>query len=140
MTIINLRDYYPFYTHDCFINVSEEVAALLKEYDIHEETYQRRARRYKAYYSLDRDNGIENSVLFTVQTPEELYERKLTMEQLYTALNQLPEIQRQRIYAFFFLGMSKTAIAKAEGVDEKAVRSAIDRGLRSMEKFLKNSL
>lgn len=87
MTIINLRDYYPFYTCDCFVNVTEEVANLLKQADTQEATYQRRVRRYKAYYSLDVDNGIENSVLFTVQTPEELYERKLTMEQLYTALN-----------------------------------------------------
>lgn len=81
MTIINLREYYPFYTHDCFISVPEEVAALLKEFDTHEETYHRPACRYKAYYSLDRANGIETSVLFTVQIPEELYERKLTIEQ-----------------------------------------------------------
>ena len=26
MAIINLRDYYPFYTSDCFMEVSEEVA------------------------------------------------------------------------------------------------------------------
>lgn len=91
MAIINLRDYYPFYTHDYFIDVTEEVAAILKKSDAHETTYQRRARRYKAYYSLDWDNGIENSVLLTVQTPEELYERKLTMQQIYMALNQLPE-------------------------------------------------
>ena len=44
-----------------------------------------------------------------------------------------------RIYAHFVLGMSKTDIARAEGVDEKVVRLAIERGLRNMEKFLKNN-
>ena len=28
MAIINLRDYYPFYTSDCFMEVSEEVAEI----------------------------------------------------------------------------------------------------------------
>ena len=31
--IINLRDYYPFYTSDCFMEVSEEVAEMFKEFD-----------------------------------------------------------------------------------------------------------
>ncbi|MFR2372197.1 MAG: sigma-70 family RNA polymerase sigma factor, partial [Anaerobutyricum sp.] len=33
MTIINLRDYYPFYTSDNFIDVPDEVYELLKEFD-----------------------------------------------------------------------------------------------------------
>lgn len=140
MTIINLRDYYPFYTCDCFVNVTEEVADLLKQADTQEATYQRRVRRYKAYYSLDWENGIENSVLLTVETPEELYERKLTMEQLYTALNQLPEKQRRRIDAFFFLGMNKAAIAKAENVSATAVQESIESGLQNMAKFFKKVL
>lgn len=36
--------------------------------------------------------------------------------------------------------MSKTDIARAEGVNEKVVRLAIERGLRNMEKYLKKSL
>lgn len=140
MTIINLRDYYPFYTCDCFIDVTEEVADLLKQADTQEASYQRRVRRYKAYYSLDWENGIENSALLTVQTPDELYECKLTMEQLYTALNQLPEKQRRRIDAFYFLGMSQAEIASAEGVDKSSISESIERGLRSMASFLKKVL
>lgn len=34
MAIINLRDYYPFYTSDCFMEVSEEVAEMLWSYSI----------------------------------------------------------------------------------------------------------
>ena len=33
MAIINMRDYYPFYTSDCFMEVSEEVAEMFKEFD-----------------------------------------------------------------------------------------------------------
>ena len=34
MTIINLRDYYPFYTSDCFIEVTDDVAEMFKEFDL----------------------------------------------------------------------------------------------------------
>lgn len=33
--------------------------------------------------------------------------------------------------------MSKSEIAREEGVNESAVRDSIDRGLKNMEKFLK---
>ena len=59
------------------------------------------------------------------------------MEQLYAAIATLPDKQAKRIYAHFFLGMSKTAIAKAEGVRVNAVCEAIDRGLKSIEIYLK---
>ena len=42
MTTINLRDYYPFYTSDCFIEVSEEIAAMLREADRKEAAYRLR--------------------------------------------------------------------------------------------------
>ena len=64
MAIINLRDYYPFYTSDCFMEVSEEVAEMFKEFDRKEAAYRLRTYRHKAYYSLDRDDGLEHEALF----------------------------------------------------------------------------
>lgn len=138
--LINLRDFYPFYTCDASIEVSDEIGAVLLESKREENNYLRRMYRHKAHYSLDRDDGIENSVLFVAMTPEELYERKVTMEQLYAAIATLPDKQAKRIYAHFFLGMSKTAIAKAEGVNESAIRKSLDRALRDIEIFLKKTL
>ena len=37
MKKINLRDYYPFYAKDTVIEVPEEVALLLREYELLEE-------------------------------------------------------------------------------------------------------
>ena len=50
MAIINLRDYYPFYTSDCFMEVSEEVAEMFKEFERKEAAYRLRTYRHKAYY------------------------------------------------------------------------------------------
>ena len=73
MAIINLRDYYPFYTSDCFMEVSEEVAEMFKEFDRKEAAYRLRTYRHKAYYSLDRDDGLEHEAVFVALSPHELY-------------------------------------------------------------------
>ena len=140
MIKINLRDYYPYYMSDCFIDVPDEVAALMRASIRYEAAYQRRANRYKAFYSLDRDDGIERDILFVSLSPCEIYERKVTYEQLHAAISALPDKQAKRIYARYFLGMSNAAIAKAEKIGESAVRDAIERGLRNIEKFLKKFL
>ena len=102
--------------------------------------YRLRTYRHKAYYSLDRDDGLEHEAVFVALSPHELYERKVTMQELHAAISSLPDKQAKRIYAHFILGMTKQDIARAEGVHEKVVRVAIERGLRRLEKILKNSL
>ena len=140
MKKINLRDYYPFYQSDFFIEVADEIALSLKRFDLHENAYQLRTYRHKAYYSLDRNDGIEHEIVFLSLSPEEIYERKVTNQELYAAINSLPDKQAKRIYAHYFWGMSKAAIAKAEDVRESAIRESVERGLRNIEKFLKNFL
>ncbi len=137
MAKINLRDFYPFYNADLFIEIPDEIKDALLEAERLEQNYIRRRFYNKAYYSLDAGDGIENDILLVSLSPCEICERKITAEQLYAAIASLPDKQGKRIYAHYILGMSKLEIARAEGVDEKAVRVAIERGLKNMEKFLK---
>ncbi len=137
MTRINLRDYYPFYVIDLFVDISDEVAAALAEAERLERNYIRRLIYNKAFYSLDAGDGIEQEALFRALSPCEVYERKLTMEQLYAALNALPDKQGRRLYAHYILGVPQTEIARAEGVSVAAISGAIERGLKNMEIFLK---
>ena len=71
-------------------------------------------------------------------SPQELYERKVSNEELYTAINELPEKQAKRIYARFFQSMSISDIARIEGVAASSVKESIDRGLKKISKILKN--
>ena len=132
--------FYPHYTQDCFVEVTDEVADLFSEFDRKEAAYRLHTYRHKAYYSLDRNDGIEHEALFVALSPHELYERKVTMQELHAAISRLPDKQAKRIYAHFILDMTKKDIARAEGVHEKVVRVAIERGLRSLEKILKKVL
>jgi len=138
MVKINLRNYYSFYQYDCVIEIPNEIAKALQELDKMEAAYQRRLYRYKAHYSLDRDDGIEHDILFVSLSPSEIYERKVTNEQLYAAIASLPDKQAKRIYAHYFLGMSKAAIGKTEGVNKSQVTRSIKMALRNIERLLKN--
>lgn len=138
MKKINLRAVYPFYENDCFVMVDDEIAEIFEESKRKELNYQRKIHWNKAHYSLDRDDGIEHNAIFVSMSPYEIYERKMTKQELHAAISNLPDIQAKRIYAYYFLEMSKTDIAQAEGVSVKAVCKSIAQALRSLEKDLKN--
>ena len=137
MKKINLKDYYDHIDIDTYIDIPDEVFNIFEECRKAEQSYQSKVYYHKAYYSLDRGDGIEHSALFVALSPDEIYERKLTSEQLHAAIAKLPEKQAKRIYAHYFLGMSKTAIAKTEGVSKATIGQSIKGALKSMEHFLK---
>lgn len=140
MNEINLRDLYPHtYKTDTYVEVSDDVLEAIKAHDRAEAARERKMYRYKAHYSLDRGDGIEHDALCQAPTPEEIILEQTIREKLYTAVMELPEKQAKRIYAHFYLGMSKAEIARQEGVAENAVRESINRGLKylafQMEKY-----
>lgn len=124
MKRINLRDLYPFYKSDIFVEVPDEVAELFKQINRKEHADFERRRVHKAYYSLNAEDGIEKDVVLLVLSPEEIYERKLSSQELYAAINSLPDKQAKRVYAHFFLDMSKSQIARIEGVQQTPKKSA----------------
>ena len=136
MKKVNLRDLYPdVYKTDHFVEVTEDVQETIRAAERAEDAYDRRMYRYKAYYSLDCDNGIENAILLKPQSPETLMEEKQLREQLYAAVMSLPEKQAKRIYARYYLGMRVSEIAAGAGVDPRRVRESIRRGLRQLAKY-----
>lgn len=137
MTTINLREHYPFYTEDTFVEVSDEIAAFFVEDKRRQTNYAQYIRDHKAFYSLDRGDGIETAALHKPEQPDETVLKAETEQALEKALASLSEVQRRRIIAHFFNGKSKTAIAIAEGVNESVVRRTITRGLAKMKEAMK---
>ena len=137
MEKVNLRDLYPdAYKTDYFAEVTEDVLEAIRSAERAEASYDRKRYRYKAYYSLDCDNGIGNAILTKPQTPEMLLEEKYLREQLYAAVMALTEKQAKRIYARYYLGMRVGEIAAAERVDPSRVRDSIRRGLKHLAKYV----
>ena len=141
MAEINLRKYYPdYYARDFIIDVPDELVAQFIHWEHGENAFQRKRYRHRSHLSLDRGDSVENDILFVSLTPSELYERKVTYEQLHAAITKLPEKQGKRVYAHYFMGMSMSAIARAEGVSRRAIRDSMARALRTMEVLMKETL
>ena len=140
MTTINLKDFYAWYTHDEYIDVSDEVAAEMRADKLYEAGYPRRVTRNKAQYSLDCGDGIEYSAWLSEPTPQELVEHMERFCALWNALNSLPEVQGVRVEAHLILGKSYRQIAREQGVDKSAVRHSVKSGKAAMRKYLKKFL
>lgn len=138
MKMINLRDYYPVYTEDTFVEVSDEVAAFFAEDKRRQTNYAQYIRDHKAFYSLDQGDGIETAALHKPEQPDELLMQAEERQALETALASLSETQRRRIVQYIILQMSQQSIARKEGVQRGSVCESISRGLANLKKFLKD--
>ena len=98
MQTINLKQYYPFCTEDTLVEVSDEIAEAFLLDKRAEAARERKMYRYKAFYSLDCNDGIENAAIGWAQpSPEDcLMEKEAQAEyaellrRLYEAISSLP--------------------------------------------------
>jgi RNA polymerase sigma-70 factor (ECF subfamily) len=97
-TTINLRDFYPWYTYDDFLEVPDDVAAELFADKRYERAYQRRTIYNKAHFSLDAEDGIEASAIAChSDNPEAIFSMMERHCQLCRTLSSLPETQGRRL-------------------------------------------
>ena len=138
MTTINLRELYPWYTEDTFIEVSDEVAAFLEEDKRLQINYAQYIRDNRAFYSLDAGDGIEAEALNLPEQPDEALERMELERLLKEGLAQLTETQRRRLLASVLDKMTAVEIAAAESVSKASVGESINRAIVQLEKNLRD--
>ena len=134
---INLRNLYPNVYHtDEWIEVSEEIWEVFRASERAEAARTRQMYRYKAQYSLDRGDGLENCVLKKPPTPLEVLEKQEVQTEIYTALTELTPKQARRIYACYYLEMKRVEVAQAEQVCPSRISDSIQTGFRRLAKQL----
>ncbi len=124
MQTINLKQYYPFCKEDIFVEVSDEIVEAFLLDKRAEAARDRKMFRYKAFYSLDCNDGIENAAIGWAQPSpedyliekEELAEYEELIRQLYEAISSLPPMQARRVHARYMLGMKVKDIAAMESI------------------------
>lgn len=145
MVTINLRDFYKeSYKRDYFVDVPEEVAAVLKIHRKEDWTLEKRTNRKRMFLSLDCNDGVEyhvrclpvaaEKVYFQSQEKLESHESQEFLKNVRDAFACLSEKQAKRIYAHAFLGIEMQEIAKMEGVAKSSVSESIKRGRKRMKK------
>ena len=141
MKKINLKKYYPLlHEQDMWIDVPDTVVCALDELYRAENAHYSRVRYHKAYYSLNRADGIENASLFLFPSPENQLMERVDRNILYAAILKLPRKQAHRLYAYYFLGLSINQIAKQEGVTHAAVSLSLKKAKKNLKTFLLKGL
>ena len=92
MQTINLKQYYPFCKEDIFVEVSDEIVEAFLLDKRAEAARDRKMFRYKAFYSLDCNDGIENAAIGWAQpSPEDYLMEKEELCHLHEENNTLHE-------------------------------------------------
>lgn len=134
MVTINLKKYYPdYYKEDTFMDVEEDVAEFLETNRPKPASAKRKAQRYKAQYSLDAGDGIEEDTL--VLLFEEARRNELLYERLRTAMTYLTEKQRRRFLMKYDLEYTYAEIAEKEQVNVNAVEDSIEQAKEKIKKY-----
>jgi len=143
MKTINLRKlYFPHYSKNVFVEVSDEVAEALLLMQREENNRRRKTYYHKAYYSLDCEDGIETAAIGWAQPSPEDYmieleeqaAQKDMIQQLYEWLDELTPVQRRRIHARYMLGMKISDIAALEQITPGQVSDSIRGGIKKLRR------
>ncbi|WP_285958921.1 RNA polymerase sigma factor [Thomasclavelia spiroformis] len=140
MKKISLGKYYYFIKSDSQIEVDDNIFEVLELYRRKEHAYREKVRRNKAYYSLDRNDGIELSANKKTKTPEMIFFENEIKSILYSAIEKLPKIQAERIILYYFQDMSYEEIARMQNVHRTAVSKSITIGLKNLKNILEKAL
>ena len=143
MQTINLKQYYPFCKEDIFLEVSDEIVEAFLLDKRAEAARDRKMFRYKAFYSLDCNDGIENAAIGWAQPSpedyliekEELAEYEELIQRLYEAISFLPPMQARRVHARYMLGMKVKDIAAMEGITPSQAGKSIHAALRRLRRY-----
>ena len=143
MQTTNLKQYYPFCTEDTFVEVSDEIVEAFLLDKRAEAARERKMYRYKAFYSLDCDDGIENAAIGWAQPSPEDYivqkeeqaEHAELIRRLYEAISSLTPTQARRVHARYMLGMKVKDIAAMEGITPSQAGKSIHAALRRLRRY-----
>lgn len=136
MITINLKDFYPWYGTDEFIEVPEEVVLEMLADKRYEAAHAKKIKRHKVLSFSDYSDKTQEWCNQTAPDPQHMAEVRELLEQFLEILAALPEIQSRRIRAHIILDMTLSEIALQEEVSIATVQRAIQRGIKKIQKFL----
>lgn len=84
------------------------------------------------------ENKLNSRLLNTIPSIEEDFINSITISELKKALEQLPELQKNRIIQFYFNNLNTYEIARREGVAHQVVDRNIKKAIINLKKILKN--
>lgn len=135
MVTINLKKYYPeHYREDTYIDVDEKVADFMEQERPKPASAARKQYRYKAQYSLDTGDGIEEETLIRLFHEAERDERlRALLEQAMRS--SLTVAQYRRVQMRFSEGKIYRVIAAEENVSISTIEASIEGAVKKLRRY-----
>lgn len=116
------------------LDVSIEVKNLLEQTDRQIRSQGRQDRRY-----LDFVGSVDELDTLKTQPQEDTESLVIKMgeyQQLYSAIDKLPEVGRRRLLLHYVHNLTHRQIAELEGVNQSAIGQSIKRAITELQKHL----
>lgn len=115
----------PKYLYDVFDYFELEDLRYLNEWERHYE-------REEVWETTLNTRAVHKS-----ESLEDIVLRKLQIENLHRAMQNLSETQRRRIYLYFFESMTYEQIAGEEGCSKMSVKRSVDNAIKKLRREMK---
>lgn len=127
-------------TYMPFVLLSTAQGKVIDDANRADDAYRKRVNRHQEFVSLDDEDFEWKHSKDLIKTHEDILDvliKEETTSKLHQCLYKLSDKQRERIYKYFFYGMSYTEIANEEDVSRSSVSESIEGALKKLRKMLK---
>lgn len=111
--------------------ISKEIFELLNQFELEDLSYLNEVDRHYAYSDQTELESHTNSLNLSA-LPEDMFE----YDDLYAAINKLPEKQRKRLTLYYFHNLTLEEIANLEGVSFQTISKSIELAVKKLSKIL----
>lgn len=118
------------------IKISKELYDLFNKFELEDLSYMNKYDRHIEHLHLDEIQMYNRLKLSNKNLENEVIE-DLENQDLHIAIKKLPQIQRRRIYLYYFCNMKQRKIALQEKTSIRAIQYSLECALKNLKKFLK---
>ena len=139
LSIENGKEYISFHdTEGTYrkIEVTHVLFSQFNDFELEDISYLNTVSRHYEFSELT-EQAINERAFLPQESIEDAVFRKLQYAQLYTAIQTLPDKQRERLILYYFRNYTYAQIAEMEGCTVMPVRRSIDKALAQLAKLMK---
>lgn len=118
------------------IKISKELYDLFNKFELEDLSYMNKYDRHIEHLHLD-EIQMYNRLKLSNKNLEDEVIKDLENQDLHIAIKKLPQIQRIRIYLYYFCNMKQREIALQENTSIRAIQYSLECSLKNLKKFLK---
>lgn len=114
------------------VQISDIVYKAFNSFELKDISHFNAVSRHQEHSDLT-EATLQRRAVSLPEEPDEQAFRKMTYQQLHNAIADLPEIQRRRVFLYFFEGYTYEQIADMDGCTKRAVKFSVDHVLKKLK-------